>query len=229
MLIDATATDYLWQFQRLLPRGRVWHRAWGTLQAEALLTLMRTWSRLHNATNALVADVFPCSTIGMLPEWEATLGLPDPCTGPLPTIAQRTAAVCGKFVARGGSSREYFIHLAASLGFQIEIQTYKPFYAGQGRAGEHLYSEAWAHAWRVIVQGETTVTYFRAGVSAAGEPLADWGHDLLQCMFEAVAPADSVLIWSFEINTSIWDKGETIWENGDSIWDVGAVVDGIAN
>jgi uncharacterized protein YmfQ (DUF2313 family) len=133
--------------------------------------------------------------------------------------------VCGKFVARGGSSKEYFIHLAASLGYQIEIETFKPFYASQGRAGDPLYSEAWAYAWRVIVQTETTVIYFTAGQSAAGEPLAVWGRDLLQCMFDALAPADSVIIWSWEINTSIWDGGGSIWDNGDSIWDQGAVVD----
>jgi len=225
MLPQASAIDYLWQFQRLLPRGRVWHRGWGTMQAQELLTLMPTWARLHASANAVVPDVFPCSTVGMLPEWEATLGLPDPCTGPLPTVQQRTAAVCGKFVARGGSSRAYFIHLAASLGFQIEIDTFKPFYASQARAGDPLYSEEWAYAWRVTVQSESTVIYFRAGESSAGEPLADWGHDLLHCMFVQYAPADSIIIWGYAINSSIWDDGASIWDGGDSVWDKGAIID----
>lgn len=223
MLVPATAEDYFWQFQRLLPRGRVWQRGWGTVQAAQLLTLMPTWARLHAAANDLVADAFPCSTIGMLPEWEETLGLPDECTGPLSTIAQRTAAVCGKFVARGGSSREYFIHLAASLGFQIEINNFKPFYASQGRAGDFLYSEAWAFAWQIIVQSDESIVYFRAGQSAAGEPLADWGHDLLSCMIEADAPADSTIVWGYMLDSSIWDAGASIWDDGDSIWDQGAV------
>lgn len=228
MLVPATATDYLWQFQRLLPRGRIWHRGWGTVQAEQLLTLMPTWARIHASANALVGDVFPCSTVGMLPEWEASLGLPDPCTGPLPTIQQRTAAVCGKFAARGGQSREYFIHLAASLGYQIEINTFKPFYASQGRAGDRLYDEAWAFAWQVTVLASDTITYFRVGESAAGEPLEDWGHNLLECELSNYAPAHSTIIWGYQIDASIWDQGYSIWDVGDSIWDEGQV-GGITN
>ena len=112
-----TAAEYLWQFQRLLPRGRVWHRGWGKVEAQDLLTLMPTWVRLNGRANDLIADAFPCTTDGLLPEWEATLGLPDPCTGPLDTIQERVAAVCAKFTARGGQSIAYFIAIAESLGY----------------------------------------------------------------------------------------------------------------
>ena len=223
MLSDATALDFLAQFQRLLPRGRVWQRAWGTIQAAHLLTLMPTWARLHASANGLVVDAFPCSTVSLLPEWEASLGLPDECTGPLATIQQRTAAVCGKFVARGGQSKEYFIHLAASLGYQIEIQTFKPFYASQGRAGDPCYDEQWAYAFRIIVQSDDTVVWFRASVSAAGEPLADYLSNLLECELERLKPADSEIIWGYRIDSAVWDAGASIWDVGDSIWDEEAV------
>lgn len=224
MLPVPTSSDYLWQFQRLLPRGRVWHRGWGTLQAEALLTLMPTWVRLHVRADNLIADAFPCSTIELLPEWEATLGLPDPCTGPLATLQQRTAAVCGKFAARGGQSREYFIHLAASLGFEIEIETYSPFYASRSHAGDPIYDEKWAYAWRVIA-AETQVLYFTASMSAAGDPLATWGNEILQCEFENYKPAHTEIVFSYVLASSPWDDGFSIWDNGDSIWDGGLTVD----
>ena len=225
MLWTPTAQDYLWQFQRLLPRGRVWQRGWGTLQAEALLTLMPTWVRLHIRADDLLTDAFPCSTVELLPEWEATLGLPDPCVQPpLTTIQQRTGAVCAKFVARGGASYEYFIHLAASLGFQIEIETYKPFRTGSSAAGDPLCSEAWAFAWRVVIDGNVgTITYFRTGASSAGEPLAAWGAQALQCAIEATAPANTTIIWAYAIDSSIWDAGTSIWDQGDSIWDRGVI------
>ena len=226
MLPAPSALDYLWQFQRLLPRGRVWHRGWGTLQAADLLTLMPTWARLHARANDLIGEVFPCSTTEMLPEWEATLGLPDPCVQPpLATIQQRTAAVCAKFVARGGASQAYFIHLAASLGFLIEIDTFTPFRVGHSRTGDRLYGAEWAFAWRVVVQGAPgTITYFRVGASAAGEPLAAWGIKQLECMFEASKPANSQIIWSYNVNSSIWDGGASIWDGGDSIWDKGVLL-----
>jgi uncharacterized protein YmfQ (DUF2313 family) len=180
-----------------MPRGRIWPRGWGSLESETLLTLMPTWVRLTARALNLLPESFPCSTVELLPEWEATLGLPDECTGVLPTIQQRTAAVCCKFAARGGQSREYFIRVAKSLGYDIAIDTFKPFYAGQGRAGDPGYGEAWAFAWRVTVDGAATVTYFRAGNSAAGEPLADWGHDILQCFLTQYAPAETILIFAF--------------------------------
>jgi uncharacterized protein YmfQ (DUF2313 family) len=180
---------------------------------------MPTWVRLHMRANDAIIEAFPCTTTEMLPEWEASLGLPDPCTGPLATLQARTAAVCGKFVGRGGSSIEYFVHLAASLGYQITVETFKPFYASQGRAGDPLYDEAWAYTFRIIVEGEDTVVWFRASASAAQEPLADYLSDLLQCVVERLKPAGSHIIWAYRIDAAIWDDGKSIWDVGDSIWD----------
>lgn len=219
-----SAENYLTQFQRLLPRGRIWHRGWGWVQDEDLLTLMPTWARLQVRLNDLIAQIFPCSTVELLPEWEATLGLPDPCTGQLPTQQQRTNAVCGKFAGRGGQSREYYIHLAASLGFQIEIETYTPFYASRQRAGDHLYDEKWAYAWRVVA-AETQVLYFTASTSVAGDPLATWGNELLECELNRVKPAHTNLNFSYILEYSIWDAGGSIWDRGDSIWDEGTMID----
>jgi uncharacterized protein YmfQ (DUF2313 family) len=191
-----TAYDYLQQFVRLLPRGLVWQRGLGSVQSADLLTLMPTWSRLHQRGNDLITETFPCSTTEGLPEWEATLGLPDPCTGPLDTVQQRMAAVCAKFAARGGQSEAYFIALAERLGFVITIETFRPFYAGISRAGDPLYGPHWAHVWRVHASG-TAVIWFRTSVSAAGEPLASWGNHVLECMLEAYRPAHTLPIFAY--------------------------------
>jgi uncharacterized protein YmfQ (DUF2313 family) len=214
-----SATDYFWQFQRLLPRGRVWQRGWGTLQAELLLTLMPTWARLHGRLNDLIAEIFPCSTYQLLPEWEATLGLPDECIGPLDTIQQRQVAVCTKFRARGGQSVDYFIALAAAAGFEITIEQFAPFRASINCAGDPLYSEDWTYVWRITAPMDTIV-YFCADVSHAGEPLASWGNQTLMCLIERYAPAHTDVIWDFGNGASVWDRGTSIWDQGESEpWD----------
>ena len=223
-----TAEDYLAQFQRLLPRGRVWHRGWGLLQDADLLTLMPLWARLNGRLGDLIADIFPCSTSGLLPEWEETLGLPDPCTGPLPSTPQRVAAVCGKFSARGGSSKEYFVALAASLGFEIQIEEYYPFTASRSRAGDPVYDEKWAYAWKVIAT-PTQVLYFHASENTAGDPLATWGNKVLECMFEALKPAHTEIVFSYTLAASHWDDGASIWDAGMSVWDEGLVIDAQPN
>lgn len=198
MLPTATAQDYLWQFQRLLPRGRIWHRGWGTVQAEDLLTLMPTWARLHASANGLIPDAFPCSTVNLLPEWEATLGLPDPCIGELDTLEERQQAVCLKFTARGGQSAEYFIRLAASLGYTITIETFRPFYASEGRVDEPLYDDQWGYVWQVnVIGGANTIIYFRVGDSTVDEPLVAFGNTTLECLLTAAAPAHTQIIFAY--------------------------------
>lgn len=185
-----SAVDYFWQFQRLLPRGRVWHRGWGTDQAAQLLTLMPTWSRLSARANDLLADAFPCTTTDLLPEWEASLGLPDPCVQPPPsTIQERVNAVCAKFTSRGGQSVDYFIAICATLGFEgVTIDEFPP--ASPTDPGQ-------VYTWRVNIYAATSTIWFRAGVSAAGDPLASWGSNVLECTLEALKPAHTTILFAY--------------------------------
>jgi uncharacterized protein YmfQ (DUF2313 family) len=191
-------TDYLAAFQRLLPRGRIWHRGWGTVQAEDLLTLLPQIVRLNQRAIDALRETFPCSTLELLPEWEASLGLPDPCIGPLDTIPERQAAVCAKFAARGGQSAAYFIQLAAAIGCTITISTFRPFYASEGRVDEPLYDEQWAFVWQVnVVVGADTIVYFRVDESRVDEPLVAFGNTMLECLLRAAAPAHTEIIFSY--------------------------------
>jgi uncharacterized protein YmfQ (DUF2313 family) len=194
-LPDYSAEDYLAQFQRLLPRGRVWHRGLELIQDFDLLVLMPTWVRLTQALSGLIAQIFPCSTVDLIPEWEDTLGLPDPCTGPLGNLQQTQQAICVKFTARGGQSKSYFINLAEQLGFEITITEFAPFRAGINRAGDPDYGEGWAHVWRITATAP--LIYFRAGKSTAGERLRTWGSRLLECMMDEMKPAHTVLLFAY--------------------------------
>jgi uncharacterized protein YmfQ (DUF2313 family) len=191
----ASAVDYLWQFQRLLPRGRIWHRGWGTFQAVDLLTLMPTWARLHARAGEVIAETFPCSVAAeMLPEWEATLGLPE--CAPLETVEQRQQAVCFKFSNRGGQSIDYFIALAAAYGYTIEITQHAAFRVDINRADDPLNDTAWDYAWTVV--GEAgAITYFRVDQSSVEQPLAWWGNAQLECLIEKYAPAHTIPMFEF--------------------------------
>jgi uncharacterized protein YmfQ (DUF2313 family) len=217
-------TDYLWQFQRLLPRGRIWHRGWGTLQAEDILTLLPQTVRLNQRAIDVLRETFPCTTDELLPEWEATLGLPDPCIGELDTTQERQAAVCSKFTARGGQSVAYFEQLAASLGYAITITTFRPFYVSEGRVDDPLYDEQWAYVWQVNIAAVDTLVYFRVGESTVDEPLVAFGNATLECLLDAAKPAHTEIIFSY-ITGSLWDfdtaDGSTsAWDSGASVWDV---------
>jgi uncharacterized protein YmfQ (DUF2313 family) len=188
--------DYFWQFVRLLPRGRVWHRGWGTLQAQHLLTLMPTWARLHQRANELIAEVFPCSVAPeMLPEWEATLGLPE--CGPLGTIQQRQAAVCAKFAMRGGQSIPYFEELLAAHGYDDVTITESTdgfaFRVDVNHVETPLAVGGSIFHWSITVPSTPVVYYFAVDHSTAEEPLASWGDDYLQCLVDRYAPAHTTV------------------------------------
>lgn len=194
-----TAVDYLIQFQRLLPRGRVWHRGWGTIQAEDLLTLMPTWARLDARAGELLVDAFPCSTTELLPEWEATLGLPSACTGPIEDLAARQFAVCAKFTMRGGASKAYFIALAESLGVEITIQQFAPFRVGFNRVGDRVFDDAWVFVWQVTIITPGMATYFRVSENRVGDRLVMYSDQatVLKCIFNEYKPAHTTVIFKY--------------------------------
>jgi uncharacterized protein YmfQ (DUF2313 family) len=194
-LLSFSAQDYLIQFQRLLPRGRVWQRGLEFVQAADLETLMPTWVRLQNALNTLIAQIFPCTTTQLLPEWEETLGIPDDCTGTLGTLQEQQQAVCLKFTARGGQSKAYFINIAQQLGYTITITEFAPFRAGINRAGDNVYGYGWAFTWQIMAT--SPMIYFRAGISDAGDPLRSWGSKLFECTMDAIKPAHTILIFAY--------------------------------
>ncbi|MEX3639900.1 putative phage tail protein [Paraburkholderia sp. BR14320] len=108
-----------------------------------------------------------------VPEWEATSGLPDPCTGANPSTQQRRAQVVARLINEGGQNAAFYIEYAAALGYQITTSNYAPFRAGQSRCGQQLGTPDWFFTWSINAP-QNSVTHFAAGQSAAGDPLATW-------------------------------------------------------
>ncbi|HET6606753.1 MAG TPA: putative phage tail protein [Rhodopila sp.] len=195
-----TASDFLGAFIRLLPRGAVWTTiadAANTNQGLALEALMPTYVRSAESAAALLVDAFPATTDQLLPEWQATLGLPGPCAGSSPTLQQSQAQVVARLTGRGkNQSQAFYINFAKNLGYDITITQFIPARAGILRAGTPAYGIPWAFAWQVNAPS-VTVTYFRAGRSAAGEALSVGGNNVLQCELTRLAPAHTTVLFNF--------------------------------
>lgn len=176
--------------QSLLPRGRVWPRDPDAIMSDFWAAMAPSAARLTQAASDLLVDAFPATTVNLLPDWESSLGLPDPCAGPGQTIQQRQQQVLTKFTADGGQSADYFIALLASLGFSgVTITNFAPFRAGINRAGDRCYGEGWFFTWLVTFPN-LNVVYFTAGLSTAGDPLyALTGGNVLECIIKEYAPA----------------------------------------
>lgn len=172
-----TSADYASAVRALMPRGRVWPDDPGSNQSQAVSGLVGSFERLDADAVDLIADAFPATTDQLLPEWEASLGLPDACAGDAQTIAQRKAHVLVRFIGAGGQSRAHFIAYAASIGFKISITAYAPFRVGVNACGQPLYGPAWAYAWGVKILANT------GGLDAS----------VLLCELNAMKPAETVV------------------------------------
>lgn len=168
------ASDFVTALQGLLPRGRVWPRESTSLMATVIEGLAPTYARLAARDNQLILEALPSTTTELLPEWEQTLGLPDPCAGAAPTIEARRAQVVARFANDGGQSIPFFIAYAATLGYAITITLYEPYGFGMG-FGLPFGGEDWAFAWTV------------------NAPLAAGDNDVLACEFQRLKPAHTIV------------------------------------
>lgn len=191
-----TAADFLRAFQALLPRGRVWPRDQDAVQTKTFAGLAPSYVRNYNRAAYLLTDAFPATATELLPEWESTLGLPDPCAGTSPTIQQRRNQVVARFANGGGQSIPYFVNFAAQLGYTVTITQYTQARAGMLKAGQPVNGYDWNFAWKITAPLNTVVRAV-AGAMAAGDPLAAWGNNVLECEFRAIMPAHTIPIFAY--------------------------------
>lgn len=189
-------SDYAAGLQNLLPRGPVWPRDPNSLLAKVLTGFAGAPARLDASAVGLLADAFPVAPVMMLPDWESSLGLPDPCAGTLPSLQARQRSVAARFANTGGQSASYFENYAGALGYSVTVQSLGPFRLGQSSLGSQLGGLDWCFAWSITAP-LNSVHYFDVGGSAVGDPLADWGNDVLECELQAVAPSHGTLIFKY--------------------------------
>lgn len=216
-MYDAAA--YLDQLQKLLPPGDAWTRDPDANLTKLLAALAEEFARLDARADALIEEADPRTALEMLPDWERLAGLPDPCTGVIAsTVPERRAAIVAKLTARGGQSIPYLTELAASLGYAIAIEEFKPSRAGACRAGDRCQGIVdWAFAFRVNVlppgavpgvtdpltgtspQADVTlnVVYARAGSARAGDRLVSFGSQAIECVIRRAQPAHAVSIFAY--------------------------------
>ncbi|TAL89295.1 MAG: DUF2313 domain-containing protein [Candidimonas sp.] len=190
-----SADDFKTALFRLLPRGRAWPRDPGSVQGSVLSAFAQGFADHSDRSFNLLKDAFPPTTYELLPEWESTLGLPDPCAGPLPTIQQRVAQVVARFTYTGGQSAAYYESVASNLGYLITITQFAPSRFGR-TFGKSFGGQDWAYAWQVNAPTFTT-NAFRFGAGSFGEPFAAWNNNVLSCELQAIAPAHTILNFKF--------------------------------
>lgn len=178
--------DYLQQLQALLPQGPAWSREQDTVLTKLLTAFAEEFARVDLRIDNLLNESDPRTTNELLTDWERVAGLPDLCTGIPATIALRRELLVSKLTNVGGQSRQFFIDLAAKLGYTITITEFKRFRVNS-RVNDPLNDADWTYVWRVNSAQNTVRKFTVAG--RVNEPLASWGNTALECVITRLKPA----------------------------------------
>jgi len=128
-------------------------------------------ARVDARSDDLIKERDTRRTLELINEHEADFGLPDDCTEAGETLTERRNALHTKMITLGQQHKQYFIDLAAALGYRITITEYAPFWAGAGVAGDPCGDQEVIFYWTVNVSYAADVIHFIAGASGAGDSL----------------------------------------------------------
>ena len=190
-LLPFGVEDFADSLQGHMPTGLAWPRDADATQRAVVLALSPTYARNWATAQAVLDDAFPATAVFLLPEWEASLGLPDPCAGEDQTVAARQAHVVARLTEQDGPSVPSLTAYAATLGYDITIEEFAPSRFGQD-FGMNFGGDDWAHAWQVDAPS-FEVDQFTFGANVFGDPFAEWGNTVLQCELLRIKPAHTVL------------------------------------
>lgn len=162
------------------------------LAAEGAALDLAQWS-----ADQLLLEMFPETAVLTLPDWERVYGLPDTCTaiaGAQQTFNERRSALMGIVNMSGGQSRQFFIDLAARLGYTITITEYSP-HTTEHDSEHPITDDPWRFVWQVNAPLNTLRD--KTSEDDSEMPTAVWGNALLECVLSRFKPAHTHLIFAY--------------------------------
>jgi uncharacterized protein YmfQ (DUF2313 family) len=87
-----------------------------------LLVFAIEFEKFEERVTNLLKEAIPGLSRELLPEWETDLGLPDACSTPVQSEAERAQIAHSKYVTPNtGQSKQFYIDYAALLGATITV------------------------------------------------------------------------------------------------------------
>ncbi len=182
----------------MLLNGKAWTREIGSTLTYLCIGIAQEFARVDKRTDELLDEADPRTTYELLDDWERVAGLPDPCVTVDQTIEQRRVALVSKLTMQGGQSRQYFIDMAANLGYpNATIDEYGTFNCGESGCGDALWTEDDRFVWQINLPSNGAITYFSVGESVVGEPLQAWGDQVIECRINRYKPAHTKAVFAY--------------------------------
>lgn len=144
----------------------------------------------------MLAAITPDGDTQLLPDWERVYGLPDACLADVESsVSSRVAAVIDKIRRGGGLSRQFFIDLAAALGYSITITEFSPHNV-TSPVTEPLYDTDSQFYWQVSLATDTPPRPITV-LDSVTTPLVVYQTGLLECLLQKLKPAHTELLFAY--------------------------------
>lgn len=217
-----TKEQYAQAFKQLMPLGMLFDLEESSNFYKLIIAICANYELFDEYCDNFINEIYPNTTLELLPEWEREYGLPDSCSIPDSTIEQRRKLLLAKYNALGGQTPAYYIALAAYLGYAItiiEFADFAPFRTNINRTNDVLYGESWQWVWQVNcnlfnpayvatpnlstanepLYSDPNIIYFRTNISTTNTPLIQWGDNAEQviCFINKYKPAHTYVLYDF--------------------------------
>lgn len=142
-------------------------------------------------SGVLLVEDDPRSAMQTIPDWERVLG-----ASVNRSTAARRAFLVGKLNESGGQSRDYFVALAASLGYRVTLDEFRPATVLDS-VMTPLTGVIWRFVWRVNVAAASG--YRQASVlDTVMDAFASWGNADFEAAMREDAPAHTLVLFAYQ-------------------------------
>lgn len=196
MVVANQTRAWVKALRKMLPQGIAWTREADTNMARLLTAIADEMANIEMRAVELLDEADPRTAVEGLPDWERITGFPDECVGELITLASRRRAVLARLGQIGGQSPQFFVDLAAVLGFTVTVTEFPIALCGIAECGDAMNGTPWIHWWQIDAPADT-VEYADCGSAVCGDAIATWGNTMLECAIARAKPAHTSLIFSY--------------------------------
>jgi uncharacterized protein YmfQ (DUF2313 family) len=194
--MEPTKENYLPVFLKLLPRGAAIARTLDSWVSKLLRGLLGVFVSVHLRTLALLREMDPRSTLEFLSVWEKFAGLPDECSLVQGTTSERRQAVVSKLTAVGHASIQYYLDLAAALGYSdATITEFSAARFRRRRFGQRYGKKEWEFTWQLNIPS-VRITKARFG-DRFGTRFKQGGNTILECRILKLKAAHKKVIFNY--------------------------------
>jgi uncharacterized protein YmfQ (DUF2313 family) len=142
----------------------------------------------------LLEESDPRTTAALLPDFERVYGLPESYVTGTQSFGERRVALVAKATMAGAQSRQFFIDLAATIGYAITITEHSP-HNTELDTEQPATGDEERFTWTVNC-GATTV---REATTEDDTEMATavWGNDLLEAFINRYKPAHTLALFAY--------------------------------